>query len=618
MSSYVNGLADSVRDEDDVDAVFWCPAGDPGGGYLVIAKPAGWFDAHPDGECNPDVFVRVRCKAGWLRQQGFVGDIEVPKERIVYRFVGRDEKEYEIPEDHVVFRSGKLYGVIETSDFKGGLEEGLGVISDGRMPEYVVGEQLIEMPADIQPVVLLESESKQTVLKRIRPPSAKGRNNLVYQNDVSLADTTEEEYMRLVDKYDTRENAILTVGTGKTYATISAAITASSSGDIIEVYATTGNIYTETITTATKALQIVGMVANRVITITNNVATVVTLQNTTGAILFKNFTVVGTASTSVACVGMSFASGAVVDVTATGAVHATGKGFAGSTTNAGVFVINCLAYDNTNGFTSFGAGVALLFVHCTAVDNTENGFWQGLAGGYPCRAYLCLGAGNGEDFDTTQTVWVASACMNASADSTAPGVGSATGFLTTDFEDYAGNDFRLKASVKETTKARFYGYPLHPYDAFGNQRNIDGIVFAGAHDPDPVENPDPEENDVRYGVQYGNPSKTGTYRLGAHDRSFSTPPVKIQSTDTTIASGNASTRRRVWVRFHNAGSASRTIALKHIVSSVEYEVYSDTLAAGDDSPTIAVSLEANDTLKAVSDADDDVIASIVGVEDILS
>jgi hypothetical protein len=77
-------------------------------GRLVIAKPAGWFDAHPQGEGNPNLFVIIRCTREQLAQYVFDEDREVEVERWNYEWVGEDGKPKVIPEDLVRFRGGKM------------------------------------------------------------------------------------------------------------------------------------------------------------------------------------------------------------------------------------------------------------------------------------------------------------------------------------------------------------------------------------------------------------------------------------------------------------------------------------------------------------------------------
>jgi hypothetical protein len=141
-------------------------------------------------------------------------------------------------------------------------------------------------------------------------------------------------------------------------------------------------------------------------------------------------------------------------------------------------LINCLARDSAVGFFT---DQTAMFLNCTAVDNTTYGF----QGGNNAGCILCIGAGNGTA-DFYQIYTTAVTCLNTSADATAPGAGSVTGFLTSDFVDYAGNDFRLKASVKDTTKARFAGYPRYPRDGFGQTKKTGGVIYAGWFDPDPL------------------------------------------------------------------------------------------------------------------------------------
>jgi hypothetical protein len=288
----------------------------------------------------------------------------------------------------------------------------------------------------------------------------------------NLIATTTAEKRETQKLLDTRQNAILTVGTGTTYSTISAAMTAASSGDTIAAYSNATNTYTENVAVQ-KVLQIIGMAPGRGITITAASGIVVQFSgslNSYGS-FFENFRVLATGTATMA-VDAWYAAYALTirDIEAAGGTTAAFRGYANTR------FINCLVRDAAVGFWTDQSAV---FLNCVAVDNTTYGFQGGSSG----NCVLCIGAGNGTA-DFYQAVIYS--CLNTSADATAPGAGSVTGFLTSDFVDYAGNNFRLKASVKDTTKARFAGYPRYPRDGFGGERQTAGIVYAGWSDPDPV------------------------------------------------------------------------------------------------------------------------------------
>ena len=90
---------------------------------------------------------------------------------------------------------------------------------------------------------------------------------------------------------------------------------------------------------------------------------------------------------------------------------------------------------------------------------------------------------------------------NWSEDDTAPGSGSQTNFLTSYFENAAGDDYRLK----DSTPTLFEGAPLVHADAYRNVRRMisdHNYFFPGFHDPDP-EPVWPAEISVVDGIEYG-------------------------------------------------------------------------------------------------------------------
>ena len=388
-----------------VDAVF-----DVRTGYHVITKPAGWFEKHPLGEGNPDLFTIIRC---W---------------------------EDELPE---------FWEWRETKD----ILTGIPVVE--RVP-------LLKLDVQKHTMFRVEAKAADTALK-----------NVYTKDALELAIASQEEFLTETAKYDTRKNAVLTVGTGKTYATISAAVTAASSGDTIAVYANATNTYTENVDASSKLLQIIGMVPNRGVTITAASGTVVkfSVSFNSGGSYFENFKVVATGTAGIG-VDAWYAAYALVirDIEAVGGTTAAIRGYISTK------LINCLARDAAVGFWT---DQLVTFLNCTAVDNTTYGF----QGGNNAHCIMCIGAGNG----TADFYQIGSRTyLNASADGSAPGAGSVTGFLTSDFVDYAGDDFRLKSSVKDTTKAKFDGYPRYPYDGFGQGKKTGGVIYAGWFDPDPL------------------------------------------------------------------------------------------------------------------------------------
>lgn len=442
-----NGIADHVPDDAWVDAVFDIRTANADGkpltvpnGHFVIAKPAQNFDNHTSGEGDPSRFMIVRCRLDQLPQF----------------------QTYKTSEAQLRVRGG-------TTVYEEYLPTGQLVVKPlplGTVPRRVQREEQVPVP-----VARLAIES----MPKIMPiaPGAKLGMNVLHASALQYATpTTEEEYNEKSAQLDTRKNAILTVGTGKTYATISAAVTAASSGDTIAVYANATNTYTENVDASFKLLQIIGMVPNRGVTITAASGTVVkfSVSVNSGGSYFDNFKVVATGTAGIGIDAWYAAYALVIsDIEAVGGTTAAIRGYISTR------LINCLARDAAVGFWT---DQLVTFLNCTAVDNTTYGF----QGGTGAHCIMCIGAGNG----TADFYQIGSRTyLNASADGSAPGAGSVTGFFTTDFVDYANDDFRLKAAVAGTTLARFDGYPLHPLDGYNQVRKRGGIVFAGFHDPDP-------------------------------------------------------------------------------------------------------------------------------------
>jgi len=278
-------------------------------------------------------------------------------------------------------------------------------------------------------------------------------------------------------RFDTGRNALLTVGTGKTYATISAAITAASSGDHIACYETASNTYSENVAYGAKQLTIVGTVASQGLKIAASSGDVVDM-GTSDCSWIENFEIDGTGGAA-RCVDCSTAynNGASRCVAHGGSTD----GFYG---RSNVLFINCLAYDCNKGFslqTTTGC-----CIQCTAVDNTTGGL-TGTGANY-LKAILCLASDNGTDFVNAS---VEHCMLNCSADATAPGAGSSTStFTNADYTNYAADDFTLGTT---TTAAKFEGFPRSPLDGARDVRKSDGVnVYAGWDDPDPVVPATPE------------------------------------------------------------------------------------------------------------------------------
>jgi len=265
---------------------------------------------------------------------------------------------------------------------------------------------------------------------------------------------------------------IHTVGTGMSYATISAAIAAAGtvSGDAIEVYAGgVGNVYAEYVDmqTSGKNLQLLGMVPNRGITIQRNAGGGYVVRAETRQCFVSNFVIQGLGANMAGV--YTVYSGTLFNCELVG--PGTGTGVVGGAYGR---IINCIARGWDGGF-QCNVGSPGQFWHCTSCHNVSYGFNGNGVGSN--TAYGCLAAGNGvNDYRNTNTQW----CV--SGDASAAGIGCVTGFNTADFVDYAGNDFRISQAARLTTLARLPGYPLVPTDITGRRRPTrEHVFFAGAY-----------------------------------------------------------------------------------------------------------------------------------------
>ncbi|MBN1809996.1 MAG: right-handed parallel beta-helix repeat-containing protein [Planctomycetes bacterium] len=298
----------------------------------------------------------------------------------------------------------------------------------------------------------------------------------VYGIDALVTEAaSEEDFAARTAALDTRGNATLTVGTGKTYATISAAVAAADSGDTIAVYETGGNTYAENVSASGKSLQIVGLVPGRGITVAAEGTSACFYLGSSHGTLVRNFHFDAT-STSGHGIDVTNSSGVTVAECSASGAGASKAGF--YNWNSGCTFVNCVSWDNGYGFRFAQSGNA---VNCTACKNSTAGFY---GSNYTLALVLCLAAGNGTDFDRSASG--PDACMLcASADSSVFGTGSAIGFNTADFTEYAEDDFTLNVT---STEARFEGYPPVRDDFDGGARRTGGFpnhVYAGASDPDP-------------------------------------------------------------------------------------------------------------------------------------
>ncbi|MBW1779315.1 MAG: hypothetical protein JRL30_01120 [Deltaproteobacteria bacterium] len=271
------------------------------------------------------------------------------------------------------------------------------------------------------------------------------------------------------DAHNTRMNDTETVGTSKTHATISAAVSAASDGDAIQVFAGgASNNYNEAVSIG-KQLMVYGMVADQGITISKNTGSVVAFSDRAGEI--HNFTIDGLSGATVG-VGLDSqhcrAFRCIV-------VNVNGHGMTFSSDGAGPE--NCLAYDCTTGF--WQGGNAASAVHCTAVDCTT-GFHGNTTDGV-CIG--CLAIDNTTDYTQSQALFCRN---NGSKDATAPGGGPVTGLTDAVFTSRGTDDFTL---LNTSVACVFEGVPRTYVDATGALRKRDGTpgkVYMGYNDPDTV------------------------------------------------------------------------------------------------------------------------------------
>ncbi len=432
-------ITDVVPADPMVDAVF-----DVRTGYHVITKPAGWFEKHPDGEGNPLLFSIIRCKHSQLVD--------------FHRWDGREEQFEDLSGDRVKI-------VTPWDD-----------TPDVIVPKRQEGQRL-RVPA-ISPLLLpikkLDLMAHVATREQFRHKGSKLKN--VFKREALLTEPGSlEDFIVERVRIDTWQNAILTVGTGKTHATISAAVAAGSSGDVIEVYATSGNTYTETVLSATNWYHIIGLVVSQGLTITNSSGNQVVQfggnSNAAGNVL-ENFTIDAT-GTVLRCLHSSKSSIARINMTG----GTQGGHFASNRTVA----VNCIA-QNTGGYgVQSAASGGNVFFFYTAADCAAVGMDNsGVADIFPV---LCLSSGNiGADYDNFGAGQAGA--LNVSEDGTAPGTGAVTSFVDADLD----GTYRLLPGVAATTLARRIAYP-----PIGLVRDIDeltrkqtGIAFAGASDPDPA------------------------------------------------------------------------------------------------------------------------------------
>jgi len=463
-------------------------------GYPLGVFPKGFADDHPLGEGNErdDLWFCAHCEhpaysddepticheCGWM---GF---------RKAHRYILIECKRSQVPElwqeqqsEQRLEREGDtdIWRVIDS-------------VSHEEVRLFLPG-LLIAPPPRIAskhiPLRKLDLDAHRGVRKKV---TGARLPNVYSRDSMRLVDGGPFEFAAETRTLDTFRNAILTVGDGKTYAAIQAGgITNASTGDVVAVYAGgAANVYTETINDGAKSPQLIGMVADQGLKITQSSGALVTWQ---GSGLVANFEIEGTGTATTAVQG----NGCILrDIVASGGSAQAVELWDG-------YAVNSVAHSSgANGWYNWIFRVEL--AQCTAIGNTGAGFITDSISVAHWAA--CLSSGNtGEDFDTTQTPNKAWGLV--SEDATAMGGGAVTGFDPSDLE----NTWQIKAAVAGSTKAKLNGYPYDPLDALAQTRKREGILYAGASDPDPASIDFPAESDVRLGVDYDNANLTGDVRV---------------------------------------------------------------------------------------------------------
>lgn len=325
-----------------------------------------------------------------------------------------------------------------------------------------------------------------------------------------------------------------TGGNGHKYTAEDGWVSVGTDDFAFYVYTFLPNAYTENFALG-KQCSFTGMVANQGINIPHRTGNALSVgTNTFMCGLFQDFTCTALANslTSVGANGSASAELRNLRVIGPGA---SGTGLYLYTTPARC--TNILVRGYNIGIQSIG-GATNPVRHVTAVKNNTGITSNTAPNG---AAQYCLAAGNTTADFGAPTEWVTNGSFcNVSGDASAPGAGSVTGLDTNDFTDFANNDFSLKASVKDTTKARFLGYTTLRQDIAANIRQANGVVYAGCYDGNPGLVPDVTDVlDVASGgpAAYGlDLEKVGTATTGAPAGTFD-----VRLSASKVANGSSLT-----------------------------------------------------------------------------
>ncbi len=241
-------------------------------------------------------------------------------------------------------------------------------------------------------------------------------------------------------------------GSASSYTTLDGWVDVAAADLYFNVYAYQPNTYTENFTLA-KFNNTIGQVVNQGVAFEHKTGTGVTLtaSGNSSSFTFRNFTI----RTMVNSIGglnlWQGGNGYVSDI------QCIGPGTGG--TGSGVFM-----YTSTPNYwnilvTGYNYGVCSLGTAARFITSVKNTYGFVSNGSNNGQCMFCLAAGNTTaDFIAGQFVANVQH-YNVSADGTAAanltGSDNISGFDVNDFVDYAGGDYRIKASVRTTTLARF-------------------------------------------------------------------------------------------------------------------------------------------------------------------
>ena len=268
--------------------------------------------------------------------------------------------------------------------------------------------------------------------------------------------------------------AVLDVGTGFSYSTVSAAVTAAPSGGTVRPNANAGNIYPEAVLINNKRIRLFGGLRAQGITISGaGAGAAPAVQVTgTGGVIIENFKVrnVGSASANVVQCNVAEDWVSRCDISTAGKICLVGQ-----------YGDNLMLHDSTTGVTPSCPGQVIMR-HCGAVNMASRGFLGNTNNGdfKACFTYNCAVLGFANSFAQY-------CCWNFSSDGTAIGALSRQQVTLPEFAfvNYAGNDYRLLLASQIWVP----GLAIIRTDLSGSRRlrlGPDPRIYAGPNDPYPA------------------------------------------------------------------------------------------------------------------------------------